>query len=56
MIFGNIKNLKEFEFLQEDVLKCLEYTKAHDLLNIRRLMICLTLKKEAMRSMGIDCL
>ena len=36
MIFGNIKNLKEFEFLQEDVLKCLEYTKAHDLLNFEK--------------------
>lgn len=31
MIFGNINNLKEFSFLEEQVKECFEYVKEHDL-------------------------
>lgn len=31
MIFGNINNLKEFPFLEEQVKECFEYVKEHDL-------------------------
>lgn len=36
MIFGNIKNLKEFSYLEEDILKCLEYAKTHELLSLKK--------------------
>ncbi len=31
MIFGNLRNLKEFPYLEQDVRTCLEYAAAHDL-------------------------
>ena len=31
MIFGNIKNLAEFPFLEEQVKECFAYAKTHDL-------------------------
>ncbi|MGN0332793.1 MAG: YhcH/YjgK/YiaL family protein [Lachnospiraceae bacterium] len=31
MIFGNIKNLDEFKFLEEQVKKCFEYFNSHDM-------------------------
>lgn len=31
MIFGNINNLSEFPFLEEQVKECFEYAKTHDL-------------------------
>ena len=32
MVFGNIRDLKDYGYLEEDVLKCFEYAKNHDLL------------------------
>ena len=31
MIFGNIKDVEEYGFLEENVLKCLEYAKNNEL-------------------------
>ena len=31
MVFGNIRDLKEYGFLEEDILKCFAYAKEHDL-------------------------
>ncbi|MBO5154529.1 MAG: YhcH/YjgK/YiaL family protein [Eubacterium sp.] len=31
MIFGNINNLKEFPFLEEQIKECFAYAKSHDL-------------------------
>lgn len=31
MIFGNIKNLNEFDFLEDDIKRCFEYAKNNDL-------------------------
>lgn len=31
MIFGNIKDLEEYPFLEEQVKECFEYAKTHDL-------------------------
>ena len=31
MIFGNINNLEEFPFLEEQVKECFEYAKEHNL-------------------------
>jgi len=31
VIFGNINNLSEFPFLEEQVKECFEYAKTHDL-------------------------
>lgn len=31
MIFGNVSQLADFDFLGEKILKCFEYAKAHDL-------------------------
>lgn len=33
MIFGNIKNIQEFDYLPENIKKCFEYAKTHDLSN-----------------------
>ncbi len=32
MVFGNIRDLKDYGYLEEDVLKCFEYAENHDLL------------------------
>ncbi|WP_138373543.1 MULTISPECIES: YhcH/YjgK/YiaL family protein [Oscillospiraceae] len=32
MVFGNIRDLKDYGFLEEDILKCFIYAKEHDLL------------------------
>ncbi len=47
MIFGNINNLSEFPFLEEQVKECFEYAKTHDLA---------FMKREVMKSMVTDCL
>lgn len=31
MIFGNIKNIEEFAYLEEQIKECFEYAKTHDL-------------------------
>lgn len=31
MIFGNIKNLNEYSYLEEQIKECFEYAKTHDL-------------------------
>lgn len=36
MIFGNVKNLCEFPFLEERVKACLEYAKEHDLMSFQK--------------------
>ena len=36
MIFGNINNLSEFPFLEEQVKECFEYVKSHDILSYER--------------------
>lgn len=33
MIFGNIKNLYEYDYLQSDIKRCFEYASSNDLLN-----------------------
>ena len=35
MVFGNIRDLKEYSYLEKDVLKCFEYAKTHDLINFK---------------------
>lgn len=32
MVFGNIRDLKDYGYLEEEVLKCFAYAKEHDLL------------------------
>lgn len=36
MIFGNIQNLKEYDFLENAVKECFDYAKEHDLLNYEK--------------------
>lgn len=36
MIFGNIENKKEFEYLEDGIKKCLEYANSHDLLSYEK--------------------
>ena len=36
MIFGNINNLSEFPFLEEQVKECFEYAKTHDLASFEK--------------------
>lgn len=36
MIFGNIQNLAEYPFLEEQIKKCFEYAKNHDLLTYEK--------------------
>ena len=36
MVFGNIRDLKDYGYLEEEVLKCFEYAKTHDLLNFEK--------------------
>lgn len=36
MIFGNINNLEEFDFLKDDIEKCFEYAKNHDLVGYEK--------------------
>ena len=31
MIFGNIKNLNEYSYLEEQIKECFEYAKTHDI-------------------------
>ena len=33
MIFGNIENLNEYTYLDENIKKCFEYAKNNDLLS-----------------------
>lgn len=40
MIFGNIQNLGEYPFLEEQIKECFNYAKEHDLMSY---------EKEAMR-------
>ena len=32
MVFGNVRDLKDYGYLEEEVLKCFAYAKEHDLL------------------------
>lgn len=36
MIFGNIKDVGEYGFLEENVLKCLEYAKNNELVDFEK--------------------
>lgn len=36
MVFGNIRDLKEYGFLEKDVLKCFAYAKEHDLVSYEK--------------------
>ena len=36
MIFGNINNLEEFPFLEEQVKECFEYAKEHNLASFEK--------------------
>lgn len=36
MVFGNIRDLKDYGYLEENVLKCFEYAKNHDLLSYEK--------------------
>lgn len=36
MIFGNIKDLKDYDFLPEDLKACFEYAKEHDLMSYEK--------------------
>ena len=36
MVFGNIRDLKDYGYLEEEVLKCFEYAKNHDLLSYEK--------------------
>ena len=42
MVFGNVKHLEEFSFLDSSVRECLDYFNSHDLASY---------EKEAMRLM-----
>ena len=32
MVFGNIRDLKDYSWLEEEVLKCFKYAQEHDLM------------------------
>ena len=36
MIFGNVKNLDEFGFLDDAIKECFEYARLHDLANYEK--------------------
>lgn len=36
MIFGNVENLLEYEFMEDSVKKCFEYLKGHDLISCEK--------------------
>ena len=36
MVFGNIRDLKDYDYLEEEVLKCFAYAKEHDLLSYEK--------------------
>lgn len=36
MVFGNIRNLKDFDFLAENVRRCFAYAQDHDLLSYEK--------------------
>ena len=36
MVFGNIRDLKDYSYLETEILKCFEYTKNHDLLSYEK--------------------
>ena len=36
MIFGNIKNLNEYNYLPSDIKRCFEYAASNDLLNYEK--------------------
>ena len=36
MVFGNIRDLKDYGYLEEEVLKCFAYAKEHDLLSYEK--------------------
>ncbi|MDD7305059.1 MAG: YhcH/YjgK/YiaL family protein [Peptoniphilaceae bacterium] len=36
MIFGNIKNLKEYDFLEDSIKECFAYSKNNDLLSYKK--------------------
>lgn len=36
MVFGNIKDLKDYGYLEADVLKCFEYAKSHALIDYEK--------------------
>ena len=36
MVFGNIRDLKDYGYLEAEVLKCFEYAKNHDLLSYEK--------------------
>ena len=36
MVFGNIRDLKDYGYLEAEVLKCFEYGKNHDLLSYEK--------------------
>lgn len=36
MVFGNIRDLKDYSYLEKEVLKCFEYAKEHDLLSYEK--------------------
>lgn len=36
MVFGNIRDLKDYGYLEEAVLECFEYAKTHDLLSFEK--------------------
>lgn len=36
MIFGNLRDLKDFSFLEKGILECFEYAKTHDLINYEK--------------------
>ena len=36
MIFGNVNNMEEFPFLEEQIKECFEYAKTHDLASFEK--------------------
>lgn len=36
MVFGNIRDLKDYSYLEEEVLKCFTYASEHDLLSYEK--------------------
>lgn len=36
MVFGNIRDLKDFAYLEEEILKCFEYAKTHALIDYEK--------------------
>lgn len=36
MVFGNIRDLKDYSWLEEEVLKCFQYAEEHDLLGYEK--------------------